>query len=154
MSDNVLKPRYRKWWIISLIASILFAVGGTFLAIFADIDLSLRAIWGTYAMANTLWAAYSFRILRSNRFDRRQYGRFVMMIPAACLAIAIVLFCRAVTSPSNENLVWFVFGVMCLLLDLAMILYGRIVGAEWAARENALRVELLMIDIRDRGKTG
>jgi hypothetical protein len=43
---------------------------------------------------------------------------------------------------------------MCLLLDLAMILYGRIVGAEWAARENALRVELLMIDIRDRGKTG
>jgi hypothetical protein len=75
-----------------------------------------------------------------------------MMIPAMCVVIVIIIFCRAVANPSNENLVWLVFGAMCLLLDLAMILYGRIVGAEWSARENALRLELLMMDIRDKAK--
>jgi len=154
MSDNHLKPHHKKWWVLSLAASILFAGYGTFLAVFARMDISLHVIWSFYALANVLWAFYSFYILRTNRFDRRQYGRFVAMIPAACLAITIILFCRAAVSPTNENLLWAGFGVMCLLLNLAMILYGRIVGAEWSAKENALRLELLLIDIRDHGKAG
>jgi hypothetical protein len=154
LSDNHLQPRHRKWWILSLAASILFAGNGAFLAIFANMDISLNVIWWLYSLANVLWALYSFHILRTNRFDRRQYGRFVAMIPAACLAITIILFCRAAFSPTNENLLWAAFGVMCMLLNLAMILYGRIVGAEWSAKESALRMELLLIDIRDRGKTG
>ena len=137
MSENRLQPRHRKWWILSLAASILFAGYGAFLAIVFNMDISLHVIWWFYALANVLWAFYSFRILRTNRFDRRQYGRLVAMIPAACVAITIILFCRAAVSPTNENLLWAGFGVMCLLLNLAMILYGRIVGAEWSAKENA-----------------
>jgi hypothetical protein len=153
MSENNLQPRHRKWWILSFVASVLFAAYGAFLAIAASMDASLHAIWWIYSAANVLWAGYSFTVLRTNRFDRRQYGRFVAMIPAMCLAITIVLFCRAAVAPTNANLLWALFGVTCLLLDLAMILYGRIVGAEWSAKESSLRMELLLLEIRDQRKS-
>jgi len=150
MSGNQLQPRHRKWWILSLSASILFAGYGTFLTVAASMDISLHVIWSIYAIANLLWAIYSFYVLRTNRFDRQHYARFLAIIPAVCLAITIILFYRAAVTPTNENLLWAIFGVMCLLMNLAMILYGRIVGAEWSAKENALRLELLLIDIRDQ----
>jgi len=149
ISENRLTRRSRAWWIASAAAAIVFAVFGLCIECFFQMGASLRIVWWIYTLANVAFGINAFRILRQGRLDPRSFGRFVLMIPLACAVIVVVLFVHAWVDPTLQSLLWVVFGVTCLLIDLAWLLWGRIAWAHWAAHEDALRLELLLLDLRD-----
>jgi hypothetical protein len=151
MSEGPLTAKQRAWWIFSLAASVIFSIWGACILVLAPMDGYLMGVWGLYTAANVALAVYAIGVLRTGVFRLRKFMRFIAVVsPGGSLACAVLLIARSISSPTIVSLIWAVFGVLCVMVALAWILHGRIVQAELATREQLLRLELQILNLREK----
>lgn len=150
LSENRLTKGMRIWWIIGLAAAIAFSGFGAYVAFASRIDLPLRIVWWLYTLGNLFVAAFAVMLLRRGRAEPRLFFWFGNVIAALAIGCLVALLCRAATSPGVETLLGAGFGGLCVLIDLILILYGRIAGAHLATKEHLLRLELILLDLKSR----
>lgn len=150
MLTNTLTCRGRWYWILSLLASITFTGLGIVVLSMGTIDGFIRAIWWIYTLANAGFVILAGRILLRNRVDHQNLLIAGKLSPVLTLVITLVLFVRAASNPTMESMLWLQFGIVFLIVAFTMIVYGRIVAAEWRQREQALRMELRIEDLIER----
>ena len=151
MFDDLLSRRARWYWRAALIAAIALAcLGAAVLAWGRGLDGFGRAIWWTYTLANAAFAVFAGWVLRRGRLDIRRLLAVSKLSPALTLLITLLLFIRAANNPTPEAVLWVLFGIICLLVALAVTVYNRVVAAEWRQREQALRMELRIEDLIER----
>ena len=150
MSENRLTPGKRIWRTIGLAAAVPFSGLGACVAIAAPIDLYLRIVWWLYTVGNLFVAAFAVMLLRRGRAEPRLFFGFGIVIATLAIGCLVALLCRAASSPGVEAILGVGFGGLCVLIDLNLLLYGRIAGAGLAIQEHLLRLELLLLDSKDQ----
>ena len=147
MFATPLNARTRFWWIFGCTASVLFALWGTLILVWGDLDGYLRVVWGVYTAAQIAFIVYAVHVLRSGVFKLRHFMRFIAIVsPGGSLTCAVALIARSVQFPTPLSLVWAIFGLLCVMVALAWILHGRIVQSELTTREHLLRLELRLME--------
>lgn len=148
--EQKLTRKSRAWWIVSLLAAVVFAAYGVSIAFLAPIDAFLKIVWIIYTLANVAFIAQAAHVLKTGTLNLRRLFFFLNISPAGALLIAILLFARAAVEPSLESLLWAGFGVFCLEIAMAWTLHNRVTLAELSAREHFLRLEYRVLELADR----
>ncbi len=147
MFATKLTTRGRAWWTLGLGSSLLFIVLGIWGVLQGSPDESLRVIWSLYTLANAAMAVFSAYVLWRGVFDARWGLMLSKLSPAGSLFVALLLIIRAVSEPSLPALAWSVFGVLCVVIAIAIMLYSRVAVFELANREHLLRMELRLLEL-------
>jgi hypothetical protein len=146
ISEHRLTPLMRIWWIFGLASAILFAGFGGFISIATRIDVPLRVVWCLYTSGNLFVAVFAIVLLRRGRAEPRMFFYFGIVIVTLAVGCFVSLLCRAAASSTMEGVLGAGLGGLCVLVDLILILYGRIAWAHLATKEHLLRLELLILD--------
>ena len=150
MFEHRLSRGGRLYWTISLVAAAAFAALGAAVLARSETDGFLKIVWWVYTLANAGFVALAAAILRAGRLDVRRFLGWAKLSPALTLVVVSILFARAANDPSTEALLWVLFGIICLLVALAVTVYNRVVSAELAQREQMLRLELRVLELTER----
>ena len=139
----------RVGWGMALAAAVAFAVfGGVVLSRGGvGMDAPVRLIWCFYALANVGFATFAAGVLRAGRVDVRRLAGMGKWSPALTLLITLLLLVRAMHRPTIEGVLWVVFGVVCLIGAVGVVVYNRIATAEMGQREQMLRLELRLVEM-------
>jgi len=148
LSEHRLTPLMRIWWTIGLACAVLFAGFGGYISVATRIDVPLRVVWFLYTAGNLFVAAFAIVLLRRGRSEPRFFFYFGMVIATLAVGCFVALLCRAASSSTTAALLGAGFGGLCVLVDLILILYGRIAWAHLSTKEHLLRLELLLLDSR------
>lgn len=140
----------RTWWIVGLLAAVVFAAWGSLIVFLATFDVFLRVVWIIYTLANVAFIAFAAHVLITGTLNLRRLFFFLKISPAGALLVAICLFARAAVQPSLESLLWAGFGVFCLGVAMAWALHNRINLSDLSTREHLLRLEYRVLEMADR----
>lgn len=156
MFDHKLTRAGRLWWVLGLIAAVVFAAYGSLVACLAPLDVSLRIVWFIYTLANLAFVVFAVRILRSGTLNLNRFFRFLHFSPVGALLIAVLLFVRAAINPTMDSLLWAGFGMLCLGVAATWSVYNRVHLAEMSTREQFLRCEYRILQLTERltGESG
>jgi hypothetical protein len=150
LSDYRLGKGMRLWWSIGLGSSILFGIFGTAVTMSNLVDWPLRIVWLLYTIGNLGFACFATWLLRRGRAEPVLFfwfGVVICMLAAGCFA---ALLYRAAASNTNATALWVGFAEFCVLIDVLLILYGRIKWMHLSTKEHLLRLELLVLDLKTK----
>jgi len=153
ISEHRLTRLMRIWWVIGLACAVLFAGFGGFISVATRIEVPLRVVWCLYTAGNLFVAGFAIVLLRRGRSEPRLFFYFGMVIATLAVGCFVSLLCRAASSSTTETLLGAGFGGLCVLVDLILILYGRIAWAHLSTKEHLLRLELLILDSGVQGRS-
>jgi O-antigen/teichoic acid export membrane protein len=139
----------RVYWSMSLVGTLVFSVTGCFVLALTRMDSIFAVIWGILTIANAAAAVYLGMMLRRGAMDIRTFVSLGKIAPALSLAIVLLLVIRCIDAPSLEGLAWALFGIVLLVLSVAIVIWNRILHAEAATREQILRLQLVLME-RDK----
>jgi hypothetical protein len=145
-----LTKKHMAWWILGLYLSVLFSILGTVVLLRVSLDGTLVVIWWTYTLSNVAMIGFSAYVLWRGVFDVRWAIALGKLSPAASLFIALLLIMQAVFDPSLPALAWSIFGILWVVIAVAITVYNRIVGTELANREQLLRLELRLVELTEK----
>jgi hypothetical protein len=143
----------RRYWAISLAAAVFFTIFGIGMLIMCRmnrVDTFIQIIWWIYTLANAGFVILAARILQRGELDVQRLLIWAKLSPALTLLITLLLFVRAINKPTIEAVLWVLFGIICLLMAMAIIIYNRVVASEMRQREHVLRMELRLEDLIER----
>ena len=152
--EQKLTRGWRVYWAAGLVAAVAFAAFGGAVLIYGRMDGFLRGVWWLYTLANAGFVFLAAYILRAGRIDLRRFMQWAKLSPALTLLIVLLLFARAAAAPSLESVLWVLFGLICLLVALAVTILNRVGTAELSQREQVLRLELRVLELLERGQKG
>jgi hypothetical protein len=141
------------WW-MSLVGAAMFVVFGSVALLAgrrAGVDGYARVVWWVYTVANAGFVVLAGYVLRKGKVDVRMLFRLGKYSPGVAMLITVVLFMKAVAAPSVEGVLWVLFGVLCVVLALGIMLHNRVMAAELAQREQMLKLELRVVEWMEGG---
>ena len=145
-----LTPAKRTSWIVVFVISVVLTnVGIARLWHMPQTDLPMQAIWWLFTFTMLLNALFAARVLWRGTVDLRRMAAFQKISVPATLSVAILLIIQALEHPTLVALGWALFGMIWLVVAMAILLYNRIVAAELATRETLLRLELRMVEFAE-----
>ena len=166
-SDHVREERYRarvaalvnyeltpggRW---SFRAGVALAAFGTLFggipALVAPVDLPLRLALATYALANVAMGVLLLRILRRGQFRIATDAIGMAAVATVGAVVVTVLFAiRSAAHPGPASAIWIAVGLLCVIVDVAGMLWAKLTRPELGLREQLIRLECQLADLADR----
>lgn len=134
-----------------LVLAVFGTLFGTVLAVAAPVDLPLRLVLVTYALANVAMGMLLARILRSGRFRIASDATGMAAIAAAGAFVVAILFAiRSATHPGPESALWIAVGLLCVIVDVGGLLWAKLTRVELRVSERLIHLEYQLAELTER----
>jgi hypothetical protein len=138
------------YWGVSVAGSTFFALCALVLALFAPVEMSVRALWGSLGALNAFAAVFIVLALRKRSINLRHQFALGKAFVGITLLITILILMNAIARPSLENLAWGLVGLTSLVLIAMIALHNQILSSELNTRERSLQLEYRLAELAEK----
>jgi tellurite resistance protein TehA-like permease len=150
---ETLNPRLSgfAWWyrLSGALGSAMSVVVACIVLRYGTNDTTDRVIWSVAAATSFVGIFLFAKGLRSGRENVPWLAALSKAAPALALLILIGLMMNVLAHPTISNLAWLVFGVVLLVLTLAIVLFNFILLIHLGQKEQVLRLEYRLAELKE-----
>jgi hypothetical protein len=138
------------YWGLSVAGSTTFALCALVIALFAPVEMSVRALWGSLGAVNALAAVFIALALRKRSMNLRHQFALGKAFVGVTMLITMLILINAISRPSLENLAWGLVGLTSFVLIVMIALHNQIVFSELNTRERSLQLEYRLAELIEK----
>jgi NAD/NADP transhydrogenase beta subunit len=138
------------YWGLSVAGSTLFALSALVIALFAPVEMSVRALWGSLGAFNALVAVFIVLALRKRSLNLRHQFALGKALVGVTLLVTMLILVNAIAWPSLVNLAWGLVGLTSLVLIAMIALHNQILSSELNTRERSLQLEYRLAELAEK----
>jgi hypothetical protein len=138
------------YWGLSVAGSTFFALCALIIAVFAPVEMSVRALWGGLGALNVLVAAFIVLALRKRSINLRHQFALGKALVGVTLLVTMLMLVNAIARPSLENLAWGLVGLTGFVLIAMIALHNQVLSSELNTRERSLQLEYRLAELLEK----
>jgi hypothetical protein len=130
--------------------SAFFALCAMIIALFAPVEMPVRALWGSLGALNALVAVFVVLAMRKRSINLRHQFALGKAFVGITLLITILILMNAIAWPSLQNLAWGLVGLTSLVLIAMIALHNQVLSTELNTRERSLQLEYRLAELIEK----